>query len=148
MSKARFTPTVLLHVIDKSKTDQEGNQLVVKTVQCEDEVDADRIKRIFFRLLNWKLKNNHYGYVTEPLVDKDTKKQRKKKVNAQEKMSVEEYDRMLEQLRAEREEFIKREKIKQEREKKKLEIEEAKKKIMEEAKKKIEEMEKQIIGVE
>lgn len=67
MGKPLFQPKYQLNIVDRSKVDSEGNQPILYSALCKDLGDAERLKRIFFRLVNHKLKHTQYGYTIETL---------------------------------------------------------------------------------
>lgn len=152
--KNRFTPTLVLSVIDRSKKEDSGER-VLKKVLCEDAHDADRVKRLFFRLLNTKLGLTQYGYNVDSY-ESEVAVLKAKKVAKHKKrkdiVTISDIDKEIERLQAMKEEAKKRE-VEQAKieadllvEMKKQEaLDKAKEKILADAKKKIEELEKKAV---
>lgn len=63
--RARFSPTKILNLHDREQAKVNGAFPIIKSVLCLDAEDADRLKRIFFRILNQTLKLTHIGYSIE-----------------------------------------------------------------------------------
>jgi hypothetical protein len=150
MSKSRFVPTVLLTIVDRD------DETILKKVLCKDAEDADRVKRLFFRVLNWKLGLKNYGYSIDPIVShevevpkevtkavKKIKRVSKAKIESN-PQTVEDIQKEIERLQSEKDRMIAEAKETEEKQKKQSELELLKNQIMEDAQRKIEELEKKL----